>query len=409
MGKEILAGLSTFFTAAYLLILYPQIFSAGGMDAGSALTASILTIVISTLFLGLYSNFPVLLAPGLSAAVFLVYSAILVEHISWQTALGIVFWSGLILFLLTVFNIRRQILHHLPSSIKAGAVAAIGLFLIAVALKNLHVFEGELFNTQNSIVIFGLMIFSFLHRLKIASAFLLTILSCWLIAIPLDLVHPNGIVAWPPSLAPTLFQLDFISPFYPESLGPMLSVILICLFDTSASIAALAKLAGKIDKKSQVKNIDKILIPDGPSSMVGALLGATTLSFTLESSSGIKAGGRGKVTAITAALCCLLGLFFYPLISTIPLFAATPVIIAIGFFMLQSARDIQWKKPVEWIPALLILIITPLTFSIYQGFASGIIAYTVLKALFGEWREVHPVFWTLDILFGAHLIWTLTV
>ncbi len=180
-------------------------------------------------------------------------------------------------------------------------------------------------------------------------------------------------------------------------------MILICLFDTSASLTVLSKLAHKIDGKGQIKNIDRIVIPDGPGSMLAALLGTGTLTFTLESTAGIKAGGRTRTTALTAAACCLVGLFFYPLISSIPLLATTPVIIAIGIFMALEIRTIRWTSYTEAIPAMITLFTIPITFSIYLGFAFGFVSFCLLKALKGEGKEVHPVCWALALIFAAHL------
>ncbi len=409
MGKplkqEILAGLSTFFTVSYLIPLYPKILSEGGIDFGSALTATILTIVISTLFLAFYADFPVLLAPGLSIGPFLVYSVIQKQQASWQIALGLVFWAGLIIFLASLFKIRQKILHHLPASIKTAAIGGIGLFLICIGLKNLGLPQSPLLTVPNAIVFFGLSLFFTLHYFQITSAFILTILSCWLLAIPFALATWHGLAALPPSFTPTFLKLDLHSALDFNWLGTLLSIVLICLFDTSASLAVLSKLANKIGPKGDIKNIDRIVIPDGPGSMLGALLGTGTLAFTLESSAGIKAGGKNKVTAITAALCCLAGLFFYPLIASIPLFAITPVIIAIGIFMAQEIKSIRWGALTESIPAIITLFTIPITFSIYRGFAFGFISYALLKGLKGEWKDVHPICWALAILFGAHLSW----
>lgn len=407
MRKELLAGLSTFFTAAYLILLYPKILSEGGIDFGSALTATILTLVASTLFLALYADFPVLLAPGLSVGPYLVYSVILKQGASWQTAFGMVFWAGLIIFLLTIFKLRQKILLHLPSSIKSAAIAGIGLFLICVGLKDLGFPHENILSASNGIALFGLILFFLLHHFKIASSFLISILACWFLAIPFGLAAFHGFTALPPSLTPTLFQLQFLNSLEFEWLGALLSVILICLFDTSASLTVLSKLSHKVDEKGRIQKIDQILIPDGLGSMLGALLGTGTLSFTLESSAGIKAGGRGKITAIVAALCCLTGLFIYPLISSIPLFATTPAILAIGIFMASEIKEIRWASLSESIPAMVTLFTIPIAFSIYRGFAFGFVSYALIKALQGKWKEVHPVCWALAILFAAHLSWAL--
>lgn len=403
MRREFLAGLSTFFTAAYLILLYPKILSEGGIDFGSALTATILTIVLSSLFLALYADFPALLVPGLSVGPFLVYSVILKQGTSWQTAFGIVFWAGVIIFLLTLFKVRQKILLHLPPSIKSSAIAGIGLFLICVGLKDLGIPHENVFTIPIAIALFGLALFFILHHFQIGSAFLITILVCWLLAIPFGLASYKGIIDLPSSLSPTFFQLNLWLNF--EELGTLLTVILIALFDSSASITVLSKLAHKLDEKGHIKKVNRILIPDGIGSMLAALLGTGTLSYALESTAGIKAGGRHKWTAITAAAACLLGLFFYPLISSIPLFATTPVMLAIGIFMALEIKQIQWRSTTESIPAIITLFTIPIAFSIYRGFAFGFVSYALLKALKGEAREVHPVCWALAVIFAAHLFW----
>ncbi len=407
MRKEILAGLSTFFTAAYLLLLYPKILSEGGVDFGAALTATILTMTASTLFLALYADFPVLLAPGLSVGPFLVYSVILKQQATWQIALGIVFWAGLVIFLASLFKIRQKILLHLPPAIKSAAIGGIGLFLICVGLKNLGIPNEKIATLSNGIALFGLILFFSLYYLQMTGAFLITILACWLIAIPFGLVTWHGFAALPPPLSATLFKLNLTDSIRFDWLGTILSVILISLFDTSAGLTVLSKLAHKTDEKGRIKKIDQIVIPDGLGSILGSVLGTGTLTFTLESSAGIKVGGRTKITAITAALCCLIGLFFYPLISSIPLLATTPILIAIGIFMTQEIKEICWKNGAESIPAIITLFTIPITFNIYLGFALGFVSYSLLKALRGEWKEVHPVCWVLAIIFAAHLSWGL--
>jgi len=407
MRKELLAGLSTFFTVAYLLLLYPKILSEGGIDFGSALTATILSIVISTLFLALYAEFPALLAPGLSVGPFLVYSVIQKQNASWEVALGMVFWAGLVIFLLSIFKVRQKILLNLPPSIKSAAIGGIGLFLICVGLKDLGIFQGHIFNIPNTIALFGLILFFTLNHYRITASFVIAILACWIIAIPFGYVPWNGLAALPPSISPTFLQLDLWTPLQFEWLGTILSIVLINLFDTSAGLTALAKLAHKVTEHGRIKNIDRIVIPDGPGSMLSALLGTGTLTFTLESSSGIKAGGRTGVTAITAALCCLVGLFFYPLISSIPIFATAPVLIAIGIFKAGEIKAIRWKDLSDSIPAILTLVTIPLTFSIYRGFAFGFVSFTLIKAIKGQWKQVHPVCWALAVIFAAHLSWAL--
>lgn len=407
MRKEILAGISTFFTISYLILLYPKILSEGGIDFGSALTATILTITASTLFLALYSNFPVLLAPGLSVGPFLVYSLILKQKAPWETVFGLVFWAGFVLFLLTIFRIRQKILQYLPLPVKISAIAGIGLYLICVGLKDLGFPENPLFTIQNGVVLFGLSLFFTLYYLQIGGAFIISILSCWLLGNLFGFSEFDGLFALPHLPKETFFHLDFLTPLHFEWLGALLTIVLICLFDTSASLSVLAKLSGNLDKQGNIKNVNRIMLPDGLGAMFGALLGTGSLAYTVESSAGIKAGGRGKITAITAALCCLVCLFFLPLFKSIPLFATTPVIFAIGIFMTFEIKQIQWENYTESIPSLITLFTIPIAFSIYLGFALGFVSYVILKGLKGEYKEVHPVCWALAIIFAMHLSWSL--
>lgn len=412
MIREILAGLSTFFTAAYLILLYPQIFSEGGIPFGAALTATILIIVIATLFLAFYANFPALLAPGLSVGPYLVYSVILKQGASWQTALGIVFWVGLFLFLLTLFKVRQKILLNLPATIKSSSIAGIGLFLILVGLKNLNVLTpapflfhlGPLFTLPNLIALFGLLLFFILYRYRITSAFLISIVACWLIGLALGLSQWQGFFDFPATLSPTFLKLDFWTPLHPHWMGTLLAVLLITLFDSTASLTVLSKLAAVLDEKGEIHNIDRILVPDGTGSMLAAILGTGTLTYTLESSSGIKAGGRTGITAVVAALCSLSCLFLYPMISSIPLFATAPALIAIGIFMAREIMSVKWSDWTEAIPALSTLVAIPLTFSIYNGFVSGFISFVVLKAVTNRWKEIHPICWLLSFIFIANMI-----
>jgi len=316
-----------------------------------------------------------------------------------------IFWTGFVMFLLSLFKVRQKILHHLPLSIKSAAVAGIGLFLICAAGKNLDLFPVA--TIPHAIVLFWLVLFFILYRFRKPGAFLISIFASWFLSLSLGQVSPpRQIVALPPSLSSTFLQLDLWTALHLEWLGPLLSVILVCLFDTSASVAALSKLCGRMEPNGRIRGIDQIVIPDGLGSMLASLLGTGTLAFTLESASGIKTGGRTKITAITAAVCTLICLFLYPLIASIPIYATAPAMIAIGIFMLQEAKAIQWKDKAESIPACLTLAAIPLTFSIYYGFALGFVSYAVLMALLGRWKEVHPICWSLAALFSLHFIWT---
>ncbi|MDE3046167.1 MAG: NCS2 family permease [Verrucomicrobiota bacterium] len=410
MRKEFLAGLSTFFTLAYLLLLYPQLMSEGGFDFGATLVAMILSLFVSTLFLAFYADFPAVLASGISVVSYLVFTAIPMQGVLPMQALGIVFWAGFIVFLLSAFKLRQKILRHLPPVLKFSAIGGIGLFLICIALKNLGLLSPEpalhldhALTPATGIVAFGLLFLWLLQRRHVSSAFLFSILACWLFGLLLGLTSWKGFAAWPPSPAPSFLQLDLLAPLHPKLWTVLLSVLLISLFDSSGSLTALSRLANKIDKQGHIERLDRIVIPDGLGSMFASLLGATSQTFTLESSSGIQVGGRHGLTAIVAACACLLGLFFVPLLSSIPFFATAPALITIGFSMLLTAKEITWRNWTEALPAFITLATIPLTFSIYNGFAYGFISYAVVKTISGRYREVHTITWILALLFTAHL------
>ena len=212
----------------------------------------------------------------------------------------------------------------------------------------------------------------------------------------------NGAAALPPNLSPTFLQLDLAASIHPKLWGTLLTIVLLCLIDSSISLSILARLSDRISPKGHISNIDRIVIPDGVGSALAGLLGTGSLSFLLESSSGLKAGGRTKITAITAALCSLSCLFLYPLISSIPLFATAPALIAIGTFMAFDIKLIPWKKWTESIPALITLLSIPLTFNVYQGFALGFISYVLIKASTGRLKEIDPICWALSAVFAIH-------
>jgi AGZA family xanthine/uracil permease-like MFS transporter len=417
LRRELIPGLSTFFTIAYLLLLYPQILSEAGVDFGSALTATILTLFLSTLLLALYGHFPYVLAPGLSVGVYLAYSLLQEQKASWPTALGIIFWAGIALFLLSLFKVRQKILFHLPPSIRSASIGGIGLFLIFVAFKGLailildptHFFRfGTLFTLPNGIALFGLVLLFILYRLQIQASFLIAILLSWAISLSLNLSAWHGLVSLPAPLT-SFFQIDFWAPFQLQWIGALLTVLLISLFDTTAAITVLAKLSHRSDASGRIQGIDRMVIPDGLGSILASFLGTGTVAFLLESATGIKAGGKTGWTALIAAVLSLGCLFFYPLISSIPFFAVAPALIAIGCLMASELKEVFWKDFTEAIPALLIAVTIPLTFSVYRGFALGFISYVLLKTLSGRAKEVHPVSWALSLLFALHYLFSLLI
>lgn len=414
MGKtvhEILAGLSTFFAIAYLFALSPQLLSLAGVDFGSGLTATILAIAIPTLFFSLYVNAPIALGPGLSVMTYLVFTA--KETLLWPELLGLVFWAGLIQFLLSVVGWRQKILLAIPSPLQHAAAAGLGLFFIAIGLKQIGIVEitngiysiKTLGTSGQLIALIGLVLFALLHRFHFPGSCLIPVLFCWIAALLFGETTWQGLLSLPPTLHPTFFKLSFSAILQPQSWSILLTILLISIFDAGATLNALARQLGWLKSNGTIHNLNKAVIPDGIGSMAAAILGATSCSLYAESSIGIHAKGRTWIAGCTIAAASLFALFLYPALASIPLFATAPILFGIGGLLACHLKQIDWKNWPEAISFLITAFAMPLFFSIYWGFALGFIAYVFLKAAAGKRKEIHPIVWGLAALFAAHLIW----
>lgn len=410
--KEILAGFSTFLTILYLFILYPQLLCAGGIDLGAAFSATVLITAISTLFMGVYGKSPIALGPGLGAGAFLVYSLAIGQHLPWSTILGFVFWSGLAIFLISIFKQRQRLINNLPQALRIGTIAGIGLFLVCIGLKELHIisqdpqtfwrFEG-MGGPAHIISIMSLVLLIVLYHRGIAGCYILSILFGWFVGFGWGLFPLQGFFSsTPPSIFPISMNVDLGGALQWSMLGNLLALFLINIFDTSATLPMLSFEAEMVDEKGHFRHLDKQVLTDGPGSMVGSLFGVGIVSFLIESLAGIKAGGRTGLTSIIVAVCSLAALFFFPFISSIPMFATAPVLIMLGFIMASEIRRLKWNDFTDLVPALLAFVAIPLTFSIYVGFALGFISFTILKALRGQSKQVHPICWVITLFFLYH-------
>lgn len=413
---EIVAGLSTFFAIAYLFALSPQLLSLSGVDFGSALTATILAITFATLFFALYVNGPIAVGPGLSVMTYLVFSVIGKQTLSWPEALGLVFWAGLLQTLLSVFGLRQKILLATPKTLQHAAAAGLGLFFIAIGLKQLDIVEitngsysmGIIGGSGQAIALIGLTLFALLHWLRFPGSCLIPVIFCWVAGLYLGETKWQGLFSLPPSLEPTFFKLSLKSILEPRYWSVLLTILLISIFDAGATLTALARQMGWLREDGSIRNVNRAVIPDGVGSILSALLGTTSCSFYAESSIGIHAKGRTWAAGCTVSICCLSALFLYPALSSIPLFATAPVILGIGGLLARNLRWIDWKKKAEALSFLIASFAMPLFFSIYWGFALGFISYTLLKTLTGKTKEIHPFVWGLSAIFGAHLLYIVT-
>jgi AGZA family xanthine/uracil permease-like MFS transporter len=407
---EIVAGLSTFFTMSYVLILCPEMLTAGGLEFGAAMSATIVTLAFGTLLLSLIAGYPVVVGPGLGIAAFLIFSIMGANQITISEIMGLVFWTGVLEVLLTFGGIRQKILLHIPATLKRAAPAGIGLFFIVVGLKQLELIQiangayslGTIGTVGQTIGLFGLLLLSFLHLKKHRAAFLFPILFCWGLSLLFGISEWEGFFSLPPPLEP--FKLNLWVILQPNLWTTLLSVLLIALFDAAAAITALARALGWIERDGSIRNINRVLIPDGVSSMLGAVLGTTSSTFYIESSSGIRAGGKTWIVGTTAALCALLSLFFYPALASIPRFATAPALIGLGALMASGKSWKEWENPTEWIPFIITALTMPLFFNIYLGIAFGFISYVGVKLVSGRRTEIHPLVWGLAAIFVLHLL-----
>lgn len=404
--QELIAGLTTFSSMAYVLIVNPMILSTAGMNLGATLVATILTTFFATALMGLLSNLPIAIAPGMGSSAFLTFSIVLSMGRSWQEGLAAVFISATVLGFLNVLGLRAKIIDAIPLSLIKAITSAIGLFLICVALKELNILSlhpKALFISLHSplnfevlLALIGFSIIAALLALRVKCAFIVGILAVWILSLFFGLTSCSKPFSLPPSITPTLGIVDFSHWKDLIFWKATFSLFLVMLFDSSAALVTLKRL---LPYEVKTAKEQLALYPDAVGSMAGAFLGTGSLAIHLESASGIHVGGRTGLTSVVVALLFLLTLFIYPVIASVPTFASSPVLFFIGLLMLKNLKSIRWDKFSDVLPTLIILFVMPITFSIYYGFAVGFIAFAVIKVLAGRVKEVPAICWILSLLF----------
>lgn len=411
--KELLAGLTTFMAMSYVLFVNPSLLAQAGMDHGAVFVATCLAAALGCLLMGALANLPIALAPGMGLNAFFTYVIVLEQGYSWQTALAAVFFSGCLFLLLSIFKIREWIINSIPLPLKLGIAAGIGMFLALIALKTANIIVaspatlvtlGDLHSPQVLLAIVGFfLIFALAHR-GWHSAVLLSILLVTLAAWWLGDSQFSGIVAMPPSLAPTFMQLDFASAFTLSIIPVVLTLLFLDLFDTSGTLVAVTQKAGLLGKDGKVPDLSKALIADSSASMVGALLGTSTTTSYVESTSGVAAGGRTGLTAIVTGLLFLLALWFSPLAAMVPGYATAGALLYVATLMLTSLQHVEWDDVLQAVPVAVVLIMMPLTFSIADGIGMGFISYALLCVLTGKVERTTLSVWVLALIFLAKFI-----
>lgn len=407
---EVLAGLTTFMTMAYILIVNPLILADAGMDFGAVFTATALSAAIATLVMALVANLPFALAPGMGLNAFFAYAVVLGMGYSWEFALTAVFLEGIIFLVLTAFNVREAIVNSIPQNIKKSISVGIGLFIAFIGLVNAEIIIagqgvivtlGEVTSGVGLLAVIGIIITGILLAFKVRGALLLGIVATTIIGFPMGITHlPAAGSSWiPPSLAPIFFKFDFSQIFSLDMLIVLFTFLFVDMFDTVGTLIGVSTKAGLVDKDGNIPKVKAALFADAVGTTVGAVLGTSTVTTYVESAAGVAEGGKTGLTAFTAAMLFLVALFLSPLFLMIPAAATAPVLVIVGLFMMSPIKEVDFEDYTEAIPAFLTIIMMPLTYSIAEGIMFGMLSYVILKVLTGKAKDVHPVTYIVGILF----------
>jgi len=418
---EIVAGITTFLTMAYILAVNPSIFGAlDGMPNGAVFTATALAAIIATLVMAFYAKKPFALAPGMGLNAFFVYTVCLTMGYSWQFALTAVLIEGIIFIILTLTKVRQWILNSIPMSLKNAIGAGIGLFIAFIGMQNAGLIVnsdstlvtlGDVCHGSGLLAVIGIFITAMLLILKVRGGILLGILITSLLGLlikdpgtGLALTHFSGVVDTPPSVAPIFFKFEWSHILSWDMLAVVFTFLFIDMFDTMGTVIGVSQKAGFVDEKGDVEDIDKVFMADSIGTVCGACLGTSTTTTYVESSAGVGEGGRTGLTAFSAAMCFVLALFFAPIFLGIPSAATAPALILVGVMMMEPVVRIDWTNFREAIPAFVTLILMPVAYSISDGILIGMITYVVLNALTGKAKDITPTMWVLAALFIARYI-----
>jgi len=414
---EFRAGTITFLSMAYIIAVQPVVLSKAGMDPGAVMVATCIASAFATLFMGLYANYPIGLAPGMGENFYFSYSLVQGRGIPWRVALGVVFWSGLAFLGVTLLRIREKIVDAIPRSLKNAIAVGIGFFIAylgleesgLVRIKGGNLSLGNLHNPGTLLAVVGLFIIAFFITRKIKGAIFLGMIITFLLGIPAGIVKFHGIISKPPSLSPILFKMDLKSSLSLSFLVPIIAFFIMDMFDTIGTLIGVAEQAGFIDKEGKMPRINRALIVDATGTVFGAGLGTSTVTSYIESATGVAEGGKTGLTSVFVSIYFVLALFFYPLIQSLvggytwkgdTVYPVTsPVLIIVGAMMFANIRKIDLDDPTEYIPSLLTVLGMPLTMSISNGLGFGFISYSLLKLGSGRGKEVSPVLHILALLF----------
>jgi len=404
---EVLAGLTTFLTMAYIIFVNPNILADAGMPHDAVFVATCIAAAIGTIIMGMYANYPIAMAPGMGLNAYFAYAVVKGMGFTWQAALGAVFISGCLFMLVSVFRIREMIVNGIPHSIRVAITAGIGLFLGIVSLRGAGLIVGnpatlvtlgDVHQPSVILAVIGFFVIVALDHLRVKGAILIGILAVTAASFFLAGNTFHGVVSMPPSLAPTLLQLDIMGALSVGILNVVLVFFLVELFDATGTLMGVANRAGLL-KQGKMDRLNKALLADSTAIMAGSLLGTSSTTAYIESASGVQAGGRTGLTALTVAALFLLCLFFSPLAGVVPAYATAPALLYVSCLMLRELVDLNWEDTTEAVPAVLTALMMPFTYSIANGVAFGFITYSGLKLFTGRMREVPIIVWIISAVF----------
>ncbi len=412
---EVLAGITTFMTMAYILAVNPSILSATGMDKNALFTATALSAVVATLVMALVARLPFALAPGMGLNAFFAFTVVLGMGYTWQFALTAVFLEGLIFILLTAFNIRELIVNAIPLSMKHAVSAGIGLFIAFIGLQGAGVVInndavlvglGDMGSPSVLVALGGVLLTGVLLALKVKGALLIGIFASTIAGIPFGVTHlPEGhLVSLPPSVEPIFFKFDFHQIFTIDMLIVLFTFLFVDMFDTVGTLVGVSSKADMLTEDGKVPRAKQALFADAVGTTFGSMIGTSTVTTYVESASGVAEGGRTGLTSLTVAGLFFIALFFSPLFIMIPAAATAPALILVGLFMLSPILKINMDDFTESIPAFLTIIMMPLTYSIAEGIVFGMLAFVLLKLFTGKHKEISPIMYVLAVLFVIKFI-----
>jgi len=411
--KELIAGLTTFVTMAYIILVNPQIMSAAGMDPGASFVGTCIAAAFACFAMGLYANWPVGLAPGMGLNAFFTFTVVIEMGYSWEVALGAVFLAGILFVIMSVTPLRRWMLDSIPMNLRVAMGSGVGLFVGFIGLKSGGLIVandsnflslGDFSKTETVLAGLGFLLISVLAIRKVPGAIILGVMVVTVSAMLFGLVQFQGLVSMPPDLAPTFMKLDIMGALDLTMVSIVISFLFVNLFDTAGTLLGVANRANLIDENGDVRNLDRALKADSTSSVVGAFFGCAPVTSYVESSAGVEAGGRTGLTAVVVGLLFLLAIFFSPLASIVPAYATSGALIYVAILMLGGMEKLDWTDTTELVPSLIMIVMIPLTFSIANGIALGFISYVVIKAFVGEIKSVSSGAWFLFAVFVAKFI-----